>query len=60
MFIYSKNGTKTIGVVASSGEVNCRELLKQLQKEYSIRGGGNPKLVSLGDIQSDSITGCIK
>ncbi|MDD4028705.1 MAG: alanine--tRNA ligase [Caldisericia bacterium] len=54
-FITSSFEEQYIGVLASSGEINCKDVLKHIQSKFSIRGGGNPKLVSLGAIHKEDI-----
>jgi len=57
LFITSTTKDKVIGVIASTGEINCKDVIKHLQSKYSLRGGGNPKLVSIGDLQSSDVLG---
>jgi alanyl-tRNA synthetase len=60
MFITSSIGEKHIGVLASTGEINCKEAMKFLQKKFSLRGGGNSKLVSVGDLKSEDLSSIAK
>ncbi|MCK5848935.1 MAG: alanine--tRNA ligase [Caldisericia bacterium] len=59
IFVSSKIDLKTIAIIAGSGEKNCRELFKTIQSKYSLRGGGNPKLISIGDVNPDEIGGIV-
>ncbi|MCE5222599.1 alanine--tRNA ligase [bacterium] len=56
MLFYLKKEQEMNAVIASSGEINCRELFTQIKESFpDIRGGGNPKLVQFGNFSSDSI-----